>query len=231
MSHKGRKRGTPQSHRVTFAGHDKWEVLRKVSEWLKAQHNASDLVFVGKEDGPDSLYRKGVDMLNRDYHEDVKDLANGIIENILEGELTDDDWSDRLHESVDGHQRVIYTAYAQATLMLVQSESFKDGIPWSQLAYGALYEDVRERLDHLKIGKYDRDNETKDPLEPACEWEYLDDDKIKATFEFKDTELVGTGDDREEALADLRKNYEAEQERKRQERSAARDRGESASNR
>lgn len=237
MSHKRRKRGQPQSHVLVFKANSEWELANRITQWMLKKNKASEVHYVKEEDGGDGLYRVAVDLLIKDYCQDVRYGAETIIDELLSDEAGED-WSDRIDEYVDGHHRVIYTAQAQATLLcssnaeygvtegLVDRDQFKDGIPWSALAHWAFREDIRDRLSNLNVGRYDQNNETEDPLEPACEWEEVDEEREEdgeteqvtvhvCTFEFKGESYEGRGDDREKALANLRTDYAAKGEARR----------------
>lgn len=105
-------------------------------------------------------------VLRADYWQDVRDCAESIISELKDrvkdgkrGETLREWLIEHIDESVDGHQRVIYTAKAIECLLysdndgvgvdegLVDPSTFIDGIPWSQLACCAFRADVTERLD------------------------------------------------------------------------------------
>lgn len=231
--------------------------MGKAVAWLLKKNKATDIHYVRAEDGGEGLFRVATRLLSEDYSDDVRFAAKNIIEELLDDDVAGEDWTDRIDEYLDGHSRVIYTVQAQAALLcsdndgygveegLVDSSEFKDGIPWSKLAFWAFREDVRNRLGQLNIGAYDGDNETEDPLEPACEWEETYEDQesdgeleevlvCKASFTFEDDggeTYVGTGDDREAALLNLRRDYRTRKQAAYEKRRAARDQGQSSSNR
>jgi len=108
---------------------------------------------------PDDLYSEAISRLGQAYRAHVKDKADDIFRRIKDGEIKDrEDLDTAIHEDVDGDGWVIYTAKAQAILLvsdhdgygveegLVSPESFKDGIPWSALAFCAMREDLCECL-------------------------------------------------------------------------------------
>ena len=105
------------------------------------------------------------DYTNAEYEKDVSEYAESILsETIADHPEADADEmreevQERLHETVDGCQEVIYTWRAQ----LVLAHSSNDGyaasefgaesvldscgnLHWSALAYGAMYADVSEEL-------------------------------------------------------------------------------------
>ena len=101
-----------------------------------------------------------VNIINRDYLEDVHGVGDDIIRAAKEGEITDrDDFETYLHESIDSQQRVIYTFQAKLGLLVSDNASagLEDGIvelsgdtiPWEQLMYAAMERDVLEYLDHM----------------------------------------------------------------------------------
>ena len=100
------------------------------------------------------------------YYAEINELADDVIsearDNATSGDWTDeDDLRTYIHERIDGHAWVIYTARAQMVCLasdndgagmddgLIDPASFKDGIPWSQLAYCAMERDLYEQLDAL----------------------------------------------------------------------------------
>lgn len=101
-------------------------------------------------------------VLRKAYYDDVRGVADALLECIESGELQDakdaDTW---LHETVDGHARVIYTGQAMDCLRYSDHDSayfddfgtdgiIEDGsINWSGLAYAAFMADIREHLDDL----------------------------------------------------------------------------------
>lgn len=108
---------------------------------------------------PDDLYSEAISLMGQAYYAHVKDKADDIFRRIKDGEITSrEDLDTAIHEDVDGDGWVIYTAKAQAVLLvsdhdgygveegLVSPEQFKDGIPWSALAFCAMREDLCERL-------------------------------------------------------------------------------------
>ena len=111
------------------------------------------------EEEAGELLDRATSLAGRAYKAHVRDLAEGILEDIVSGEIEDrDDFSTRIHETVDGDGWVIYTWKAKMVLMCsdnsgegadegtVDSSEFRHGIPWSGLAYCALERDV---IDYL----------------------------------------------------------------------------------
>lgn len=100
----------------------------------------------------------------KDYWDDVRGCADSLVERIKAGEFES---TEALHEAVrqdvDGSARVIYTHLAIECLLyskydgraveegLVDASAFKDGIPWSAMAYAAFEQDVYDQLDALGI--------------------------------------------------------------------------------
>jgi hypothetical protein len=110
----------------------------------------------------------GRDEMRREYYEDVKGLAESIKEDYDRGEIADrDHLLDRIHETVDGCSRVIYTSSAQEALLVSDNDSagidslgadgfdWSSGIPWSQLAFFAVEADVVEELGHMGLNVND----------------------------------------------------------------------------
>ena len=100
-----------------------------------------------------------------EYRNDCRELATSILEQCVEynPEATSDELREAvdeyLHESVDGHQSVIYTWRAQLVLAHSSNDDYavtefgaesitqaSGGINWSALAYGAMFADVSEHL-------------------------------------------------------------------------------------
>lgn len=101
-------------------------------------------------------------VLRADYYEDVQGVVDGLHEAIMSGELeTEEDAETWLHETVDGHGRVIYTGQAIECLRYCSSgneNAYTDQtsgpatddsgcINWSILAYYAFLADIRADLD------------------------------------------------------------------------------------
>lgn len=100
------------------------------------------------------------------YWSDVRSAADDL-ESWVKEQLKDDISNEALrealidhtHEYVDGHSRVIYTGLAKECVCispndghavsegLVGPNDFRDGIPWSALAYCAFEQDIFEELD------------------------------------------------------------------------------------
>lgn len=102
--------------------------------------------------------------LNRDYMEDVRDIANDAIRAIKDGEVTDaESLREHVEQSVDGTQRVIYTHRAKLGLCFTEHpdayiDDFgaegavgDDGIQWSRLMYAAMMADVMVALERLDV--------------------------------------------------------------------------------
>jgi hypothetical protein len=91
-----------------------------------------------------------------EYQDGVKEIADNIREAIKSGELEKGDVDDRLHEDIDGHGFVIYTAKAQCVVMhskhadLLFEEGSIEAKDWNDLftrgAYYAMCQDVRDEL-------------------------------------------------------------------------------------
>jgi len=105
-------------------------------------------------------------VLRQDYYDDVRACAENIrdeaVRRAKDGESDLRDWLlEHVHETCDGHQRVIYTGLAIETLLFSDNDSAyveeygTDGIAsdgavkWSVLAYTAFERDVMEQLDAL----------------------------------------------------------------------------------
>lgn len=94
-----------------------------------------------------------------DYHKEIQGLAATIIEEAKERSGADihELIEEILHETIDGHEWVIYTYYAQQVLQhspndaaieeYGMDEVVKNGsLNWALLAYCAMEADVREAL-------------------------------------------------------------------------------------
>ena len=98
------------------------------------------------------------------YWQDVFFYASNLVDEVIEEGLDYDSVIDRLHESVDGSQRVIYTHQAKMCMVYTDNEdSYQDdfgvegmvnasGINWSGLAFAAFRQDI---IDHLNRNDYD----------------------------------------------------------------------------
>ena len=111
------------------------------------------------------------EMTSHEYWKEVSDLASGITQECFDefpedqqAEIREDNDNDafrealyeRLHETIDGHQWVIYTAYNFDILRHSPNNDYsvvnfgaegvanEAGMNWGYLAYGALYADVQE---------------------------------------------------------------------------------------
>lgn len=103
-------------------------------------------------------------ILRADYWQDVRNVADNLRDEIKAGNITSRDEADTyLDESVDGHQRVIYTAQAIEGLLYTDNESayvdetgspppsqaFEDNSAWSQLMYYAFRADILDTLSDI----------------------------------------------------------------------------------
>jgi hypothetical protein len=103
-------------------------------------------------------------VLRADYWQDVREAAEELKDRLQAGEFGDrEEFQDALHETVDGHQRVIFTFEAQQCLLYSDNDGayfedfgsegvVKDGqINWSALAYAAFERDIIEHLDAIDV--------------------------------------------------------------------------------
>jgi len=99
-------------------------------------------------------------VIRADYYSDVLGLAEDLVQMVRDGEVdSTESAQDRLHELVDGTQRVIYTYKAQQGLLasdnadaafeegLVDPGQFESDVPYGVLMYAAMERDVVERID------------------------------------------------------------------------------------
>ena len=99
------------------------------------------------------------EMTQGDYWREVASIAETVAEESHADGLDRDDLDERLWETIDGHQWVIYTAYNFDILRHSPNDDYYGtnfgaegiatdaGMNWSALAFGALYADVQERLE------------------------------------------------------------------------------------
>lgn len=117
------------------------------------------------------------DTMREDYWTDVRgvvsDVKGELAAKLKAGEEAESlqDWLDTyIHETIDGHERVIYTHQAQETLLVSENDGAyfddmgsaegafdRDGVKWSLLAFSAFKADVLEMLDAHKIQPSDPD--------------------------------------------------------------------------
>jgi len=112
---------------------------------------------------PDDMLEKALAELRVSYKAHVKDLAKCILDDVKRGHIENrEDLDTRVHETLDGDGWVIYTRKAQVVLLcsdhdgegvdegLIDPSSFRDGVPWSKLAYCAMEADLREAMGRLE---------------------------------------------------------------------------------
>ncbi len=107
-------------------------------------------------------------ILDMDYMNDVRGVAKDLARQMKEGEV--DDFSDALHQAVDGTQRVIYTHQAKlAVVFSPNADAFfeefgeegactRDGIAWERIAFVAMQRDVEKELDVRSVDVNDPDS-------------------------------------------------------------------------
>lgn len=97
--------------------------------------------------------KAAVDILSRDYYQDVHGIGDEIKDAIESSEIsTDDQLHDRINQEVDSSQRVIYTFQARCGLLVTNNDEayeneFGDKPPTveAQMAY-AMTVDIREYI-------------------------------------------------------------------------------------
>jgi hypothetical protein len=96
-------------------------------------------------------------VLQKDYYDDVNGVVEEIEKAIADGELTSDsDVYDRIHETIDGHSRVIYTHNARLGLAFCgnpeayMDETGEEPENDSQQMFWAMREDVNDRLGDVE---------------------------------------------------------------------------------
>lgn len=104
----------------------------------------------------DADVRAAVSILTMDYYNDCRDVAKDLAQRMKDGEV--EDFSDSLHEAVDGTQRIIYTFQAKCGLLVSDNadayvEEFGEAplengdIKWEAMAFVAMQRDVEKELD------------------------------------------------------------------------------------
>ncbi len=106
----------------------------------------------------------------RTYTDDVADVVSAFKLAVETGDITDTESADEwLHQTIDGHGRVIYTASAKECLYESANDgayfedfgsegAVKDGVlNWSSLAFCAFQRDVLEALSDDGIELHDED--------------------------------------------------------------------------
>jgi hypothetical protein len=100
-------------------------------------------------------------VLRASYYREIRGLADDLLDELKRGALeVDGEAVDRwIHETLDGHQRVIYTYEAQMVAIISDHDNayadnygadglVQDGaINWAGIAYAAMREDLLEELD------------------------------------------------------------------------------------
>lgn len=112
-----------------------------------------------KEESAEDLLSRAMDLARQAYNEHVKDIAQEFLDAIMSGDIEDrETLFERVTERVDSDAWVIWDNKAKLVLLvssnadsgmehgLVDTSCFKDGIPWNQLAYCALEQDVLDDL-------------------------------------------------------------------------------------
>lgn len=110
-----------------------------------------------------------VSVIRRDYYADVEGLGDSLIEAIKDGEIADrEQFQDRLHEDVDGSQRVIYTWQAQLGILASENSDayFEElgetlecdgSVPYEKLMFYAMQRDV---VEYMTREGFDPDDES-----------------------------------------------------------------------
>jgi hypothetical protein len=123
------------------------------------------------EEVTESDVQDAVAVITRDYYADVAAVGDDLIARIKDGEIPsrDDFFSEALHDTVDGTQRVIYTW--EARLGLIASENhdayFEEGlgdldcrssVPHEVLMFYAMQQDVVEYMEREGCDPNDDDS-------------------------------------------------------------------------
>lgn len=93
-------------------------------------------------------------VINKDYWNDVRGIAEDLYRELRSGELSRDDIDERIHELVEGSARVIYTFQAKLGMLCTNNADayeelgvdLSEGIDWSKLMACSMIEDVRSHL-------------------------------------------------------------------------------------
>lgn len=147
---------------------------KNATEWLRQKYG--QLVLLRHGESPLDAARG---LIGKDYFADVRGIVDDVLQAIKDGEIADhEQLHDYVWESLDGCSRVIYTAQAQAALLVSQNDGvgvddgligpddFRDGIPWSKLCFAAMQADVYEELGRRNI---DMNEPVSDP-DDVAEW-------------------------------------------------------------
>lgn len=118
---------------------------------MKAQRSSP------KSRDPEEMIRGGLQLMKDAYYHEVGEFAQGLIDD-SEKDISRDDFDQRLYESIDGHQWIMYTAKAQIVALVSDNEAagfeegiidpsgWKDGIKWEEIAFWAMRRDVEQAL-------------------------------------------------------------------------------------
>jgi len=117
--------------------------------------------IVPREPDADERLDAARGVLRADYWQDVANVISWLRHEISNGSITDTDAATQhIDETVDGHQRVIYTGQAIECLLFSLNEDayqdetgdspdMSDGSHWSQLAYYAFRADIMAEIGDL----------------------------------------------------------------------------------
>jgi hypothetical protein len=119
---------------------------------------------VTERESAEKLVADAMNLMRRAYYSDVRDDAREIKAAIENDEISDREaLQDRIHETCDGSQWVIYTFKAQIVLLASDNDGaygdsygsegiVTDGaINWSALAYAAMERDITEALESENV--------------------------------------------------------------------------------
>jgi len=109
-----------------------------------------------KEESAEDLLSRAMGLAGQAYKEHVKDIAKEFLDAIVSGDIENrETLFERVAEGVDSDGWVIWNNKAKLVLLVSNNAErgaeeglveFGDGIPWNQLAYCALEQDVMEEL-------------------------------------------------------------------------------------
>lgn len=98
------------------------------------------------------------EITRKQYADEITSLVDSMIEEARADGDDEDAFNDRVWQTIDGHQWVIYTHYNFAILYHSSNSDYAvtewgpdgivdaDGIAWAKLAFGALYADVMDEI-------------------------------------------------------------------------------------
>lgn len=138
---------------------------KEVQQAIQGIHKALQMKHL-PTDELEELVKVAIDILNRDYWDDVRGLTADIIRRVKDGEIKDrDGLQEAVHEAVDGSQRVMYTWQARLGLLSTNNlDAYEESMgdkpegPEQQM-FMAMEADVFAQLDAEDVDSYFRDED------------------------------------------------------------------------